>query len=231
MARNGRNHRIQQPTDVELEVLRRIAKGETGRQIAEDLGYAPRTVQGYVESLSAKWCLRNSRILLVSEGFKRGYLTAEATTRETSCHGVMSAKSARAIRRNYAFIAMAMDPDDPQLEDVFDAIKDASEQCGVKAERIDDEPSNRPIINRILTSIGEAEFIIVDISNVRANVFYEAGYASGLGKTPIYLARKGTEIPFDLKDYPIILYQNMRELKMELTKRLRGMLCNQRTSS
>jgi hypothetical protein len=38
----------------------------------------------------------------------------------------------------------------------------------------------------------------------------------------VYLARKGTEIPFDLKDYPVILYPNMRELKASLGERLRA---------
>jgi hypothetical protein len=41
-----------------------------------------------------------------------------------------------------------------------------------------------------------------------------------LGKVPIFLARKGTVIHFDIKDYPIIEFRNMRELKDGLRKRL-----------
>jgi nucleoside 2-deoxyribosyltransferase len=115
---------------------------------------------------------------------------------------------------------MAMDPSDPSLEDVLDAIKEGSKKSDVIAERIDDHGSNDPITARMLKAIEEAEFVVVDLTYMRPNVFYEAGYAQGLGKTPIYLARQGTEIPFDVKDYPVILYPNMRELKILLAERL-----------
>ncbi|MEN3327745.1 MAG: hypothetical protein V7638_2552 [Acidobacteriota bacterium] len=119
-----------------------------------------------------------------------------------------------------AFIAMAMDPNDPSLEDVLDAIKDAAKTCGVTAERVDEQHSNEPITSRMLTAIESAEFVVVDLTYARPNVFYEAGFAQGLGKTPIYIARKGSEIPFDVKDYPVIVYPNMRELRHLLRERL-----------
>jgi hypothetical protein len=52
--------------------------------------------------------------------------------------------------------------------------------------------------------------------------FYEAGYAHGLNKIPIYIARHGTKIHFDLHDYPIIFFHNMKELREGLAKRLRA---------
>jgi hypothetical protein len=42
----------------------------------------------------------------------------------------------------------------------------------------------------------------------------------GSGKTPVSLARKGTEVPFDVRDYPVIAYPNMRELKTSLAEHL-----------
>jgi len=101
-------------------------------------------------------------------------------------------------------------------------VKDGVEKCGVIAERIDEVLSNEPITKRMLEAIDSAEFVVVDLSNARPNVYYEAGYAQGLGKTPVYVARKGTEIPFDLKDYPVILYSNLRDLKASLGERLRA---------
>jgi hypothetical protein len=133
---------------------------------------------------------------------------------------VMTSRSAGAVKTNQAFVAMAMDPNNPQLEDVLDAIKEGSNRCGVLAERIDEAISNEPITARMLKSIEESEFVIVDISHARTNVYYEAGYAQGLGKTPVYLAQKGTEVPFDVRDYPVIVYPNMRELKTSLAERL-----------
>jgi hypothetical protein len=134
--------------------------------------------------------------------------------------------SARAIQQNldhqagFAFIAMPIDSDNDQLVDVLEAIKMAAAECGITAERIDEVESNQRITNRILESINKAEFVIVDLTNERPNVFFEAGFAHGLGKLPIYVARAGTTIHFDIKDYPIITFRNMKQLKEGITKRL-----------
>jgi hypothetical protein len=127
------------------------------------------------------------------------------------------------VQKGYAFIAMPIDPHDPQLEDVLDSIKEAAQRCGIHAERVDEPQSNERITDRILESIRKAEYVIVDLTGSRPNVFYEAGYAQGLNKTPIYIARDGTKLEFDLKDYPIIFFRNMKELKDGLERRLRGL--------
>jgi nucleoside 2-deoxyribosyltransferase len=102
--------------------------------------------------------------------------------------------------RNYAFVAMPMDSNNPELDDVLDAIKEGAARCGIQAERIDEPASNERITDRILESIRKAEYVIVDLTHVKPNVYYEAGYAHGLGKIPIYLAKEGTKLEFDLKD-------------------------------
>jgi len=118
----------------------------------------------------------------------------------------------------YAFIAMPMDPSDHSLIDVLEAVKDAATECGVHAERIDEVQSNEPITDRILESIQRAEYILVDLTYSKPNVFFEAGYAHGSGKIPIYFAKQGTKIEFDLKDYPVLFYRNLKELKGSLEK-------------
>lgn len=123
----------------------------------------------------------------------------------------------------YAFIAMPMDPDDHLLIDVLEAVKDATAKCGVNAERIDEVQSNEPITDRILESIQRAEYIIVDLTHSKPNVFFEAGYAHGLGKIPIYFAKQGTKLEFDLKDYPVLFYRNLKELRDSLEKRIKGL--------
>ena len=125
--------------------------------------------------------------------------------------------------KGYAFIAMPIDPSNPELEDVLDSIKEATKRCGINAERVDEPQSNERITDRILESIRKAEYVIVDLTGSRPNVFYEAGYAQGIGKIPIYIARQGTHLEFDLKDYPIIFFRSMKELKDRLESRLRGL--------
>ena len=116
-----------------------------------------------------------------------------------------------------------MRQEDPRIDDVLDEKKDAAGRCGIRAERIDEPESNERITDRILESIRKAEYVVADLSDARPNVFYEAGYAQGIGKTPIYIASTGTKLEFDLKDYPVIHFKNMKELKDRLEKRFRSL--------
>lgn len=125
------------------------------------------------------------------------------------------------IQKGYVFIAMPMAGEMPEYEDVHDAIKQAALNCGLTAERVDEIQSNERITDRLLESIRKAEFVVADLTDSRPNVFYEAGYAFGIGKTPIYVARSETKLEFDLKDYPTIFFKNMRELREGLEARLR----------
>jgi nucleoside 2-deoxyribosyltransferase len=127
------------------------------------------------------------------------------------------------IERNYAFVAMAIDQRNTELEDVLDAIREGAARCGIRAECVNEAQSNERITDRILESIEKAEHVIVDLTSSRPNVFYEAGYAHGIRKIPIYIAKDGTKLEFDLKDYPVIFFKNMKQLKDGLEARLRAL--------
>jgi len=127
------------------------------------------------------------------------------------------------VKQGYAFVTMAIDPAIPDLDDVLDAIKEAGKRCGVHAERVDEVETTERITDRILESIRKAEFVICDLTHPRPNVYWEAGYAHGLGKTPVYIAKDGTKLEFDLKDYPVIFFKSLVGLKDRLEKRLRAL--------
>jgi hypothetical protein len=126
------------------------------------------------------------------------------------------------VQNGYVFVAMPIGPENP-YDDVLDAIKETCVRCGLTAERVDEAQVNERITDRILESIQKAEYVIVDLTESRPNVFYEAGYAQGIGKLPIYIARNETKLEFDLKDYPVIFFGSYRELKDKLEARLRGL--------
>ena len=126
------------------------------------------------------------------------------------------------IQKGYVFVAMPIGPANP-FDDVLDSIKESCQRCGLTAERVDEAESNERITDRILESIQKAEYVVVDLTESRPNVFYEAGYAQGIGKLPIYIAKSGTTLEFDLKDYPVIFFNSYRELKQRLESRLRGL--------
>ncbi|MDD5214979.1 MAG: hypothetical protein PHQ03_05510 [Methylococcales bacterium] len=151
-----------------------------------------------------------------------GVLTHKQNTMEITDTTASFIVSEKNYEKGYAFIVMAINPDKHDLVDVLDAIKAVTKQCGIRAERVDEAQTNERITDRILESIKKAEFVIVDLTYSRPNVFYEAGYAQGLNKTPIYIARDGTHLEFDIKDYPVIFFNNMPQLRNDLEARLKA---------
>jgi hypothetical protein len=125
------------------------------------------------------------------------------------------------VTKGFVFVAMPMIANDAALDDVLDAVKEACARCGLVAERVDEQQSNTRITDRVLQSIDRAEYVVVDLTHSRPNVYYEAGYAQGRGKTPVFIARTGTSLEFDLKDYPVIFFPNHRYLKEQLETRFR----------
>jgi hypothetical protein len=108
------------------------------------------------------------------------------------------------------------------FEDVFKSYKEVCLENDFDADRIDKTPSVARILPRIETGIRKSAFVIADISELKPNVFYEVGYAKALGKDVILTAKKGTQLPFDVGDVPVIFWENQDDLKDGLRKCIDG---------
>jgi hypothetical protein len=66
-----------------------------------------------------------------------------------------------------------------------------------------------------------AEYTVQPIEQWIANVFYEVGYAHALGKLVLLLTKNAEDIPFDMKHFPHIIYDNsITKLRSELINHL-----------
>jgi len=97
-------------------------------------------------------------------------------------------------------------------------IKDTCEAAGAYCERVDEQVYQGNILDRVYNQIAKADFIIADMTGKNANVFYEVGYAHAIGKSTILLTQNNDDIPFDLKHFPHVVYNNITVLKKELQK-------------
>lgn len=119
----------------------------------------------------------------------------------------------------FAFVIM---PFSKELDDAYRlGIKSSADECEVRAERLDEQIFSEGMLDRIYRQIDIADFIIADLSDRNANVFYELGYAHAKNKICILITKDAADIPFDLKHRRHIVYGgSISYLKSELIKNI-----------
>lgn len=112
------------------------------------------------------------------------------------------------VVRNYVFLIMAFGD---EMDDVHKAIIRAprlSENNQVHIERIDSIEGDFQISDEIISCIQKSEFVIADLTLERPNVYFELGYARGIGKEVLTLAKTGTKLHFDVQGVRTSFYRS-----------------------
>lgn len=111
----------------------------------------------------------------------------------------------------------------PKWRWIYECFKKACDDHGFSCERTDDSISLERINPRIESGIAKCAFVLADISDESANVYFEIGLARGQRKPMIVTAKKRTKLPFDLSDFPVIFWNTaddlMRGIKMQIAAR------------
>lgn len=116
------------------------------------------------------------------------------------------------------------------------AISSAISECGFKAVKVDNVEHNNDITDEIISGIKSSRFVIADMTGYRGGVYYEAGFAKGLGKQVILTCRKDwfdgeyddqgrpkkERIHFDINHLNIIVWETEEELKTRLISRIKA---------
>lgn len=124
------------------------------------------------------------------------------------------------------FVGMAFDVSSSK-SDVYQAIRRTCEKVGLESHRVDDRLDSGPIPVQILKAIEDAEFLIFDLSVERPNVYYELGYAHGVGNRSeeiALIARRGSELHFDVAHLRILVYESAIDLEEKLEPVLKHMI-------
>jgi hypothetical protein len=116
----------------------------------------------------------------------QGYITSEE-----SLHGINAIKiTAKGWNRIFelkkeinndskqGFIAMWFNH---EVDKAHESIARAVEKSGYLPKRIDNHESNKKICDEIISEIRKSKFIVCDFTGQRGGVYFEAGFAYGLG--------------------------------------------------
>lgn len=122
------------------------------------------------------------------------------------------------------FVAMSFrEEEEPALVDYFQAMERAvkASELPIKLNRVDLVEGDYEISQQVMDEIDKADIIIADFTLSARNVYFELGYARGKRKRVIQMARKGTELEFDTRNWRTLFYRNAAELEEKLLPALK----------
>lgn len=121
---------------------------------------------------------------------------------------------------NQVFVAMWFEP---SLERPYtEGIEKAIEATHYKAVRIDLKEHNEKICDAIIGEIRKSRFMVADFTGHRGGVYFEAGYALGLGLPIIWTCRENDkdDLHFDTRQYNHIFWKDETDLFEKLRRRI-----------
>ena len=119
-----------------------------------------------------------------------------------------------------AFVAMWFAP---EMTQVFEhGFEPAIRGAGYEAIRIDRMEHDGKIDDRIIAEIRRSSFVVADFTGHRGGVYYEAGFAHGLGRRVIFTCREDhlKELHFDIRQYNTLIWTEPATLVKPLQNRI-----------
>lgn len=119
-------------------------------------------------------------------------------------------------------------PFDREYDDTyFVAMAYAAEQVDAACTRVDREEFLGDVVDKIKRLIKSSIAVIVDLSEAKPNVLYEAGYAHALDKPTVHICSTPlSALPFDVRNWNTLKYTRGQTSKLRepLSRRLEAVL-------
>ena len=120
-------------------------------------------------------------------------------------------------------------PFDAQYREVYaEVYKPVCAENDLDCWRVDEIARPGSITRDIVEGIIDAEVVIADLTGQNPNVFYELGIAHSVGNKTIMTAQTIADVPFDIRSYRVLIYQQnimgSRKLAEDLDKAIKELL-------
>ena len=124
-------------------------------------------------------------------------------------------------------VGVAMPFKGTEWGDAYAIIKKECQALGLKPQRVDEYVRSGVVVRDIAELIESAEFLIFDLSRERQNVYYELGYAHGVGNEAgdiLLIAQEGTALHYDIAGLRVHFYSSLDHLQTVLSRALPEMV-------
>jgi hypothetical protein len=192
-----------------------------------DVWFNPQTVADDLELQAFSYSRDGQEALvLVAILTNDNYLRASGAGWALSVEGLLAVEARGASKSSSAqgFVAMWFDP---SLNEAWtNGFDPGIRAAGFQPFRIDNKDYVGGISDEIISEIRRSRFVVADYTGHRGGVYFEAGFALGLGLTVIPTCRNDeiSELHFDIKHLNTLGWQTPAELADKLNKRIRAVI-------
>jgi nucleoside 2-deoxyribosyltransferase len=187
-----------------------------GTTIAHDFKLQRLLFSENIEAMN--WLLEQyaSDGLIARPGGRNVQVTAKGWSKVAELERERGRKSGRR-----GFIAMTFSPADVR-DLVRPAVLKGVADAGYEPILVDALEHNEKICDQIVAEIRKSRFVVADFTMHKQNVYFEAGFALGLGLPVIWTCRETdiTKAHFDTRQYNHIVWATPEELSSRLTQRI-----------
>lgn len=198
--------------------------------IEKETEYAGQSVERKPLWLGASWCSNDDELNEILDYMQISqriviYDGGECKIAPTGWSRIEELKKVSADS-NQCFVAMSFAEN---MNSIYDeAISKAICDAGYRPHRVDKREHTDKIDDEIIAQIRRSKFIVADFTGQRGNVYYEAGFAKGLGLEVIWNCRKDeiNDLRFDIRQYNCIDWEEdkLQEFMKRLTNRIESVL-------
>lgn len=162
---------------------------------------------------------------------KKGWLTKTGNSPDSyiilpAGHDHLDSLRRGVVDSDVGFCAMWFDP---EVQSAWDeAISPAIADAGYRPRRIDELQHVNRIDDEILVQIRRCKFVVADFTGQRHGVYFEAGFALGLGRPVIWTVQQEhlSQIHFDNRQYNFIVWsaEDLPVFRKALAARIEAVL-------
>jgi hypothetical protein len=118
-------------------------------------------------------------------------------------------------------VGVAMPFKGQRSDEVYAVIRDVCLGLDLRPQRVDEYSHSGIVLRDIADLIERSEFLIFDLTGERQNVYYELGYAHGVGNMAeevLLIAEEGTALHYDIAALRVHFFKTPAELRVTLER-------------